>query len=457
MDNSIKNNNYKLGLLMNILIFFMSLMIVFVSQDPNILDQLPRTIILQNFFMYGFIHKHFSIFQFTILLISFCLLYQSKFSFKNIGFKEKLLIFSTIIYIVLLMLNPNNNTLTPIFGMPLFSDPSLYVGFIFMFTLFYSFNKDVIVKFLYTIGKYILIISAFRALLLLFLFLTGNGNNYMGSSTILMEEDTLLLFVLLNIISLALFFIKKDYKFLFLWALFFLVQILSFRRSGFMLIILCNISLFSIFFFGKMNLFKRISFLLLACFTMLSFFWALENYDSFTPQMKLYANRYFGQYYKFKDSYRYEREYRNLHIQQSNQSIEYISELPFWGFGYGKVESRNRKNFLGNTGIHNAYFALWEQFGLFALIYHIIIIIVFLNEILKTIMRYKFYPDDYFKIRVAVIIFFAFYLVNAWVLMIHNMIGIKVVFIRLLILSFLFYVTPENYNIIINRFNKKKS
>ena len=72
-------------------------------------------------------------------------------------------------------------------------------------------------------------------------------------------------------------------------------------------------------------------------------------------------------------------------------------------------------------------------------------------------MRYKFYPDDYFKIRVAVIIFFAFYLVNAWVLMIHNMIGIKVVFIRLLILSFLFYVTPENYNIIINRFNKKKS
>ena len=100
-----------------------------------------------------------------------------------------------------------------------------------------------------------------------------------------------------------------------------------------------------IFFFGKMNLFKRISFLL-ACFTMLSFFWALENYDSFTPKMKLYANRYFGQYYKFKDSYRYEREYRNLHIQQSNQSIEYISELPFWGFGYGKVESRNRKNFL---------------------------------------------------------------------------------------------------------------
>jgi len=64
---------------------------------------------------------------------------------------------------------------------------------------------------------------------------------------------------------------------------------------------------------------------------------------------------------------------------------------------------------------------------------------------LKTFKYRRKYPYDYLLIRTSVLAFVLIFWINSWVLMIHNIIGFKMVVIRLFLLSFLFYVTPSNY------------
>jgi len=441
--------------LVKFLIFVLATILVFVSQDPNLNDQTTLTKILHNYFFRGFIHPDFSIFQFLIFLLCIYLVLVGNISFRNSSFVEKSIVLATFINIVFLMLNPNNDTENPLLGMPLLSDPSLFISLFLMISIFFNRNKVLVVNILMKLIVYIIWISASRAILLFLMYLYGLGNApFFGIVSTLMEEDTLIFFVLISSIFLALYFTKQNKKYIMVWTFFLLIQMLSFRRSGTLSFILVNGSIFIIHFLYGFDARKKTIVFFTLFLILLGLNTAVGSYDVIPAKYQLYISRYVGAFIDLPSNINYEEETRNEHILQSNESFFYaIDNLPFWGFGYGNSEYRGRFNYKGNTGIHNAYYNLWEQFGLFYLFYILLFVLIFISESIKTYRYRKKYPYDYFLVRVSVIVFILIFWINSWVLTIHNLIGFKMVVIRIFLLAFLIYVPPSVLNE--TRFPKK--
>lgn len=429
---------------LKILIFLLSLIFVIASQDPNLGDQTIQTIILHNLLLKNFIHQHFSVFMFVILLISIIIFFRYDISFGRKKGREKTLIIATFIYTFLLLINPNNDTLNPILGLPLLSDPSLYVGLIFMYVLFFT-NTSVSLHFIALFTAFFLKISVANALFLFGKYMLGFGNTFLGSSTVLMEEDTLILLVLVQILLLALFFITGKKSYLFLSVFLILFQFLSFRRSSVLLTVLTNTTYILAYNWRYGNIHKTLIFFILSLGLLSIISINLNNLPE--PVIK-YMNRYLGQFVDLPKSHKYAAEAKNEHIEQSNYGFAYaLDNLEFWGTGFGKRIEKERFNFKGNTGIHNAYYDLWEIQGLYALLYYVLIIVLFLKEALRTIFNRKRLSKEVFLLKLGVIVFFFFFLVNAWVLMMVNLTGIKMVLARTLVLVFLFNVDNTNVKI----------
>lgn len=418
----------------NIIIWLFSILFVFISQDPNLEYQHPLTVILSKLFMGNFVGS-ISIFELVVFVLTLYLFFTNKHSFYSNKFKkERVIYFLTILYIVFLMINPNNSTLNPIFGLPILSDPGIFIYLFFMYTIFFIKDEE---KYLIVFDKIIssmLIVSVFRIILLLLKWILGLGIFFLNVSSTSMEEDTLIISVLFSLLFLNKYYMKKKIIYLIIWILYFLFELFSFRRSGFMLI-----SLGSIIYLISAYVKNKISKYALSIFAVFIIILISTNISILPESVNLYLNRYFGKFIELPNYYQYEQLSKNLHIEQSNESILiYARELPFWGTGYGQTQDKIKFNYMGNTGIHNAYFNLWEQQGLFALIYYIIIILYIINEAYFTLKMRKLTDKNIINTRYSVLIFMLLYIINSYVLMMINVTGLKMRIMFVMILSFLF-------------------
>ena len=428
----------------NILIWIFALLYVFASQDPNLGDQNLSTILIAKLFMSDIVLPNLSIFELCVFLLSIYIIYKYRMSFWNARFKkERWIFFFTTIYIILSMLNPNSQVQNPILGMPLFSDPTLFIAAFFMFSIFFIKNDNDYLNLIGRIVSAVLLISIIRVFILHFLWLMGMGVSFYSVNSILMEEDTLLLNVLFGILFFIKYYQTKQKKYFLFWLLYLLLEIFSFRRSGMLLMILVSSSFYILM---KTDVSSKVRkylslILIIVLLGVLSF-----NLNIIPPSAQLYLHRYIGQFVELPDSYKYERYAANLHVEQSNESITiYAKNLPFWGFGYGNTSMRSRTNFQGNTGIHNAYYKLWEERGLYALIYFLLIILYVLREALITLKYRRVLTPDLWNLRIAILAFIIFFFINAYVLMMINLIGLKMQIMWIIILSVLFKVNPGNY------------
>jgi hypothetical protein len=441
------NSKFDIGFKLTIAI--MAAMLVFVSFDPNTNYQTDLTLYLQNTFYRNFIHPHFSIFQFFIIIISFYIIKRGGVNFSSVGLKEKIIIFATLINIILLMVNPNNNTQNPILGMPLLSDPSLYVGLLFIFSVFTVADKNFLVIFIGRLTKYVIIFAIIRVILLFLNYFIGTAFSFYNISSTLMEEDSLLFFGLISLFLLSLYFLTRRNIYLIAYFLFFIVQLLSFRRSGMLLTLLTSSTLFLVYYFRKTNINSKLRYLFIAISIVITLSLSINSFNSLPKTYQLYLSRYLGSFIELSSNREFKLEARNDHIDQANAGFSYaIDKLGFWGFGYGSASDRIGYVYLNNTGIHNAYFSLWEQFGFYYLLYYGLIIFIFLGETKKTIINLYKFPKDYIILRSSLIIYLFFYFINSWVLVVDNLTSIKAVFIILLILASLFYITPNNYKLL---------
>ena len=439
---------------LKILIFLLSLVFVIASQDPNLTDQTSQTVLLHNLLLKNFIHPHFSVFLFIILLISVIIYFRYDLNFGLKKAREKTLVIATFVYTFLLLINPNNDTLNPILGLPLLSDPSLYVGLIFMYVIFFT-NTYVSLHFTAIFIAFFLKLSVVNAVYLFGKYLLGMGNIFLDSASVLMEEDTLILLVLVQIIFLSLFLITQKKLFLYLSLFLVFFQVLSFRRSSVLLTILVNTTYLIIYQWKYGTIQKRFSFYTLSL--AIIFFVSINLHNLPEPVIK-YMNRYIGQYVDLPQKYRYAAEAKNEHIEQSAYGFSYaLDNLKFWGTGFGNRLDKARFNFKGNTGIHNAYYDLWEIQGFYALMYYVLIIILFLSEVFSTYRSRNKLSKEVFLLKLGVIIFFFFFLVNAWVLMMVNLTGMKMVLTRNLILLFLFNVNNTNVKLFIPKVSPRRT
>lgn len=434
------------------LIIIFSMIYVFVSQDPNLTDQHEITKSLAKAFNSNFIHPHFSIFQFITILVSLMLLHKNQYNYFAAQFKRERIIFVfTAVYIGLLLINPNNSTINPILGLPIFSDISLYTSLLFMFSILFILNDSNFIELFKVIYKTIAVLYVFRIVILIIMWSFGSGVRFMGLNSVTMEEDTLILSVLFGLVFLALFYKTSKKKYLFLWFLFLFFQIISFRRSGLLLTIITNV-IYLWLFYSKKNIIKRV----LSIVLIVSLFgYLFINFSVLPISTKIYLHRYVGEFVNLPESYAYSYFARNIHVEQSNESVLIAaSGLPFWGFGFGETQTRNRFNYEGNTGIHNAYFNLWEDQGLFALFYYLYFFAIIIKESISTIKNRKYYDKDLLLLRSAVLIFIFMFFINAYVLMSVNFTGLKMKIMLFLVITFLTKSNNSNYKLLFGTYDK---
>jgi hypothetical protein len=435
-----------------LLIIAFALIYVFVSQDPNLKDQHELTQVLAKAFNSNFIHSHFSISQFITILIALMLLHKNQYNYFAAQFKRERTIFAfTLVYIGLLLINPNNSTITPILGLPLFSDISLYTSVLFMFSIFFMLNDLDFIESFKVIYRTIAVLYIVRIVILIIMWSLGNGVRFMGLNSVTMEEDTLIISVLFGLVFLALFYKTSKKKYLFLWFLFLCFQIISFRRSGLLLTIITNVAYLWLFYSKKNNIKRVLSIALIVSL----FGYLLINFNVLPISAKIYLHRYVGEFVSLPESYAYSYFARNIHIEQSNESVLVAaSGLPFWGFGFGDTQTRNRFNYEGNTGIHNAYFNLWEDQGLFALFYFLYFFAIIIKESISTIKNRKYYDKDYLLIRSAVLIFIFMFFINAYVLMMVNFTGLKMKIMLFFVIAFITKINNSNYKLLFGTYDK---
>ena len=421
--------------------------IVFViASEYQIWPQLDRTVFLSKIFHDGILHPaFFSIFQLLIIILSLYLIKKSGLRLIRPCNKELYLYLSTIIYFLFIMINPNNHTDNPILGLPLLSEISYYTHFLFL-AAFLFIKKDIFIIFVGKFIKIIMIVSIIWAAILFILWLFGKGNySLFGIRSVLTEEDTLFIFSFVQLIFLLQYYLYKRIRYLIIWGFLMFFLILSFRRScvmisfltSFSLIILYNISI-------KHKLNKIVVFFMsffLLVFLVIPFIATSFNVD-------IYVSRYIGEYISIPGIDFNEDVSRNKHIEQANYGLSLmIKRLSFWGNGLG---SSYTKYDYGNTGIHNAYFQIWDQYGFVPLLYYLGIILLLIIETIKILINKRMYDRQYFLLKSSILIYLIFFFINAWVLIYDNFIDIRMVFLRGLLLAFLLRVDNRNYKLLVS-------
>ena len=152
------------------------------------------------------------------------------------------------------------------------------------------------------------------------------------------------------------------------------------------------------------------------------------------PQsVKVYVFRFIGAFVDMEGARYIGREViSNVHFEESSFAFQNaLTNLKFWGNGYGTSEFAFL--YKGSTGIHNAYIAVWNKFGLFALVYYLYILVLIFVEFSKILLRKRFRDHNLSIIKIIISIYLALFLLTGWTLIMQNFVGIKMIVFRSLL------------------------
>lgn len=373
------------------LIVVVCFVFVFVSATPIMAEGIKLQFI--NLFHHGIIYyKFFSIFE---LLVIFLLIFLNRkfiirFSFAPVSLR--LLYFFALLGWFFRMINPNNSTINPILGMPLFSNVEEYLFLFFLYTILFI-KKENLLFFIYILFKYIFIFSLIKAFFVLLIgFVQGSNIIVGGIVRVLYEIDTLFLFSFLQPLSLGLYLLSKKKIYLIGFALFLLVTFLSNYRTAFYIGLLSNLLTF-IFFIS--NQYKQRVIRLISGFVLIFMLGLLVlSFGNSNDVMNASFERVLSAIPGYQSS-RMGSEYSDTgHWEQSKNTTKTMLEKHlFWGTGLGKT---NESYLEGQSmNIHNAYAGIWFHQGLISLLFYLFVIFLVLKQFLKVTINLNKYNFNF--------------------------------------------------------------
>lgn len=345
------------------------------------------------------IGNRFSLYEVSLLLLGIILLKN----YKGNGSDSKLL--KNIFYISLLVvaisfLNPNNSITEIKYFFT--NDPRLLLYFIFLLYVFLNLDRENLWGIIYYFIYYGLIVAVSQALVSSFLFITGNGIEYLGSSTVLPNSEILNVLIFFCSISLSLYFKTRQKRYLLVAILFHFTVIFSDRRTPILVMSLADILIFV--YYNKVSLatLLRVIVIIVSITAFYLFFISNQQYD---------FEYHFLRIYSMFNTSAYQGEYLNDmgHLEQTARTFNTIltNLSHFWGAGM-----RNTYFYVeGQSGyIHNNFAAVWALYGLHMTLYLMFILIVFVKISFQLIR--KSFQTHPFPLKAAVIITSMFLLVG---------------------------------------------
>jgi len=432
-------NNYyfKPDVITNVLIYSIVFIVIFITDRTATYSSNFSNIVSNTLLTRGFLHPaFFSVFDLLIITFSFRIIIKFGTSITYANNRIVLFFILTLLMIFLTIVNPNNHSSSPIYGLALFSDLSNYTHIIFLYTLLFV-RRRVFINILRWFFKPITIMIAIQVIILYLSHIGGFTKEILlfgGYKSILTAEDILLIFVFFQILFLHIYNKSNNMIYLILSILLIGIQILSFRRAGFFFTLIINV-LYYLFLYRSTN--YKIKLFILSSSIVILIIMSFNYNDILNVlphSVKVYVFRFFAAFVEIETANNIGRDIiANQHFDESSFVFQNaLTKLKFWGNGYGREEfSFLYKN---STGIHNAYIAVWNRFGLFAVIYYLYIMLLVFIEFLQTILFKRFRDHNLCIVKIIICIYLSLFLLTGWILIMQNFVGIKMIIFRSLLL-----------------------
>lgn len=338
------------------------------------------------FYIPVFTGFEFLIFVFIILLF---LSFRSKLSSSPLVLKRLFII--TGIVVVFIFINPNNNfekfvyvLLKDVKGWFLFLTFMYFIWFL-EFRIYYSL--------IYFFFKFGIVVVTLRAGIAIISYIFGKAMYMWSVPSTIVQGDTLLWIATFQVILFGFFLFKRKHIFLILSLILFICLALSFRRTSLFLCLFSDIFLFMGWAYITKHIKKIIPTLIPILLGIVLFVFIFSNNST----VQIYINRYFAAIeftglVKVSDKYNSDEFTDSGHLEQSIITSEtFFNNLGvFWGSGI-----RNKfREVEGQTGfIHNNIAFVWAVYGMYMVLYFIIIFficLVFIIKILRDRNRFSF-------------------------------------------------------------------
>lgn len=382
-----------------LLLFLYSSIFVFVSINGYTFTETAEY--LFKIFLSGIGNDHFfSIFDFIVILISLGIIRNFNVNYQNASGIEKTIFWFAVLCFMLKMVNPNNASANPIFGLPLLSDSSNYLYILFLGVIFFLRRDDFLI-FIRSLFKIVTPLVIIRSIILLFYWALGKGNYFFGVNSAVLENDTLLIFGLFQNVFLCFFLISKKKKYLVASILVGLVSILSYRRGP--VFVSCGTSLVLLFIYFIKNTSLLAKNLILVCMSIMVLY-GFMFYDFNSLSKNMYVERYLGIFDNTTTGFSSD----SGHFEQTQNTMEtVINELGFWGVGYGRVAYL--EGAYNGYIIHNLYASLWINYGIYMVLYYLFIIVVIVSVMLKINIK----NNKYMLLKLCASAYFILFMLEA--------------------------------------------
>jgi hypothetical protein len=427
-------------------IFIFSILLVFTSFEMWMIEVKEfkgngYEVFVYNIFMKPIFGGFLSFLELFFFFILYKIIHSTRQRSRAWSWQERYIFWGAVVCLILRILNPNNNPSNPVFGLPLISDIT-YFGFLIILWVVFSLTSVTFLKYIEYFLYCIIVASVIRGGVLFIFWFMGRGQDFFGYfSSILMESDSLYFYAFLEVFSLGLYLLFPKRKYLFLFLFFLLIEILSFRRSALFAALIGNFITILLFLFEKKKIYFKVFILVI---TMGAIFLAMNIEFLPLPENVKFL------YLRYANALPWNETGTGIlsdsgHWQQSQNVTESaLSDLGFWGSGYGNVFYLRGQS---EGTVHNFYIAVWAKYGFYMLLYYLGIIFIMGINLIKTL--FSKVHDEYERlVRFYSLILNAFLIGYFIALTTNTYLDVetfKMRFLWALIIAAILKITPEAF------------
>lgn len=339
---------------------------------------------IQNFFSNKFFIPIFTGFEFLIfvMLILLVLAYRKKLTSLPPILKRLFII--TCVVVVFVLINPNNN-FSKFFYVLLKEVKGWFLFLIFMYII-WSLEFQIYSSLMYYFLKSGIKVVVLKAVIAITAYFMGNGMSLWSVPSTIVQGDTLLWIATFQIILFGIFLLNRKNIFIILSLILFVCLALSFRRTSLFLCIFSDVLLFVFWGYitkNKIKIFSTLIPILLGIILFVTVFGSNSKVQTYLA--RYFAAIEFTGLVKVSDQYNTDEFTDSGHLEQSLTTTNSLFNNlgMFWGSGLrSKVRIVEGQS---SGAIHNNIAFVWAAYGMYMVIYFLIVFFICFRFIFKTL------------------------------------------------------------------------
>ncbi len=444
----LKSAHRRFNLVYLFLMYFLTVVFVFASTDVYMSTDL--TLKLNAMFLNGapLFRSYLSYFEILVLLVCIIMLERNGFRYRHSSLALRCIFVAAVVCLSLDLFNPNDEA-PKYLGLPILAYLSSITYLLFMFTMFFL-REEAFLLTIKRIGSAFLVLILIRSVILFGLWAAGMGNYSFGANSVLTEGDSLLIFGFGSVLLLALFLLDRRPSLFLGWILTFVLQVLSFRRSGLYVLLGASAMTVMMFLFNRANILSIVRNAILV-FAFLALIGGLSVRFIHEETITYYTNRYFGVFSGMgrTESTKYAGD--SGHFDESAMTLAYAFDKgDFWGYGMGDPDRINIPGATIRLYVHNVYAASWLYHGVYEFLFYVFLGLILVPHAAKLFAQRKRWSSSFVILSSSILGFMVMLMIIWYTNPIHQAESLRMRVFWVTLLAVSFRITPSNVEVLLS-------